>query len=875
MSEPAPAGDCVVSAVRGGARATRTTHRRLEAVSEGLWTLPVPSDGADVDDMDVVSGARLLRRLYAGVVLAAVAAHGLNAMLGHRGQLHSLLATPLFVAVGVVAGLSCAARSWRTPTERVPWALLTLGMASYTLGSALYFTGGAFVAGDFPSIADVLWLSLFAAAVVTTVLLGKARLGALTVEAWLDGAIVGVAATAVASTVLVPWIVDHARDRSAAMGQLTYPLVELALLGFLLASVSLRGWQPSPTQWCLLGALVTFLVVDATYAHEVGKGTYVPGTLLDTGWPLALGLVGLSARQEPTHRPALVHTRLVLSVPTVAMLGMTALLLLPDDGQWIGAALAALAMVIASARLLYTTQQTRFAEAEAREHALHDQLTGLPNRALLEDRLTHMFSRRVSDDRPAAALFIDVDNFKLINDGLGHASGDYVLQILAHRISEAVRTGDTVARISGDEFVVVCEDLHERDEAMAIARRILDGAAEPIDIDSASTTVTITVSVGVAFTPVASPEELVQRADEGMYAAKQHGRACIEVFRSDRDRRQDELRLINDLRTALSVDDDQLSVHYQPIVHLASRKPVAAEALLRWYHPTLSCISPAEFIPLAERTGVIRDLDRWMLTRVCEQISAWDAARTLPPTFLFSENVSIHDLATPDFVEFLQTLTATTGVNPRRLIVEVTETAIADDIPHIHEALAALHDAGIAIALDDFGTGFSSLSHLKRFSVDSVKIDRTFVDGITEHGNDEAIVASVINLARQIERKTVAEGIETADQLHELRELGCGYGQGFLFSRPVNAGDFPTVVRDLQAAAEQMNPPLRRTRSSSFSIDPATRARLLQMHAAGASPQTIAMALNKAGNRAPTGTPWHRNSVARAIVATPHQTATI
>jgi diguanylate cyclase (GGDEF)-like protein len=421
--------------------------------------------------------------------------------------------------------------------------------------------------------------------------------------------------------------------------------------------------------------------------------------------------------------------------------------------------------------------------AELVRMAYHDPLTGLPNRALLLDRLDQVLARRPSDARPPAAmLLLDLDNFKLVNDSLGHQAGDALLLAVSQRLSGTVRPGDTVARLGGDEFVVMLPEVDGPHHAAALADRLARTLSQPFPL--ADREVTISVSIGAALGAPGSdrPEQLLRAADLALYRAKDNGRAGYALFDPDMETTAVErMQLESDLRQAII--RDELQVHYQPIVAVEDGKLVGWEALVRWQHPQRGMISPASFIPVAEDTGLIVPLGRWVLETACRQARAW-VELSGDATLTMSVNLSARQFQDPGLIDTILQVVAGTQLPPHCLKLEITESAVMQDAEAAERTLRQLRHLGIQLAIDDFGTGYSSLAYLKRFQVDMLKIDRSFVNGVGRTREDTAIVRGVVALAKALELRVTAEGIETPTQRAQLRLLGCEFGQGYLFGRP-------------------------------------------------------------------------------------------
>ena len=437
-------------------------------------------------------------------------------------------------------------------------------------------------------------------------------------------------------------------------------------------------------------------------------------------------------------------------------------------------------------------------EAQLVHGALHDTLTGLPNRSLLEDRLALAVQALARRDQPLGVLFIDVDRFKIVNDSLGHDAGDALLVAIAERISAAVRPGDTVARFGGDEFVVVCEELTSAGEALGLAQRIQDAVTPPIAVDGNELVVSVSTGIALTNDPGALPGSLLRDADSAMYNAKRSGRARSVVFVDEmRDEVTGRLETETQLRRALM--EGQLRVHYQPILTLGgtSSEVDAVEALVRWQHPTRGLVPPAEFVTIAEETGLIVPLGEWVLEEACRQVVAWDAQGI---RLSVSVNVSGVQITQPDVVSRVAAVLDRTGVEPSRVALEMTESVLMRDAEETLSVLRALKDLGVRLHVDDFGTGYSSLSYLKRFPVDAVKVDRSFVDGLANDPEDIAIVGAIISLAHSLGIAVIAEGVETEAQLEALQAMGCELAQGFMFSRAVPAEEVARTLLDIPAA---------------------------------------------------------------------------
>jgi diguanylate cyclase (GGDEF)-like protein len=442
--------------------------------------------------------------------------------------------------------------------------------------------------------------------------------------------------------------------------------------------------------------------------------------------------------------------------------------------------------------------------------AQHDSLTDLPNRVLMNDRLSEAITLSKRHHRQLAVLFVDLDRFKRINDSLGHVIGDRVLQAVARRLSTCVRTSDTVSRQGGDEFVILLWEERNAQDAAVTAEKILHALREPLDIDEH--VLNITASIGIVTYPDdgADAETLLRNADFAMYHAKDCGRNSYQFFKPDMNRRAMERQAIED-SLRLAVERQELLLHYQPTVDLGTGAIIGVEALVRWQHPKLGLVPPGQFIPISEECGLIVPVGRWVLHEACRQARAWQMAGLAP--VCIAVNISSVELQTPHFAAGVRAVLTETGLDPRHLELELTETFLMQDSKSTAEVLKELKDIGVSIALDDFGTGYSSLSYLKRFPIDALKIDRSFVYDITTDADDASIVTAVIGMGKNLHMRIVAEGVETREQLEFLQEHGCPQGQGFYFSRPLPAEQFGELLTSSAPALAAVR--LTRNNSSS------------------------------------------------------------
>ncbi|MBV9255127.1 MAG: EAL domain-containing protein [Actinobacteria bacterium] len=437
----------------------------------------------------------------------------------------------------------------------------------------------------------------------------------------------------------------------------------------------------------------------------------------------------------------------------------------------------------AVANVLGSVIERRRTDDQLAHQALHDPLTGLPNRGLLIDRLEQALARRARTGGGLAVLFLDVDRFKLVNDGLGHGAGDELLKAVAARLLHVVRPSDTVARFGGDEFVVVCEEATDEPTAVSLANRICESLSDRIEVGSRRMQVTVSVGIALAEPGRTDPEAVLRDADAAMYRAKERGRARVELFDSSlRERVMERLDAEAALRQA--IDGEELRLVFQPEVSLADGTVVGVESLLRWQHPEKGLLGPGAFLPMAEETGLIVQMGTWALEEACRHATEWRGNNLDAPPFVVWVNLSARQLCEPGLSDRVREILERTGADPTMLGIEITESVLMEDIDAVGAALTALEALGLKLAIDDFGTGFSSLSYLKQFPVHMLKVDQSFVAGLGQDDGDSAIVRAVIELAHSLGLTCVAEGVETAQQMSALRRLGCDSAQGYYFDRP-------------------------------------------------------------------------------------------
>jgi len=478
----------------------------------------------------------------------------------------------------------------------------------------------------------------------------------------------------------------------------------------------------------------------------------------------------------------------------------SAAIVLRDSAAQLGASSEALSQALSILQLslefslvrmskCFDTERQRTDEELARREeelsflATHDALTGLPNRTLILDRVEQMLARCARSQAPVAALFIDIDNFKTVNDTLGHAAGDQLLRAVAARLDGVVRGSDALGRLGGDEFVVICEDPSLDAGPELIAERLLEALKPSFKLGAGEETrVTVNASIGIALGGRTSAEELLREADIAMYRAKWDGKNCYAVFEvAMQDSIEKRAELEMDLSRA--IERNEFFLAYQPTIALSDMSTTGVEALIRWNHPVRGVVQPDDFIPLAEETGLITEIGKWVLSQACTQGAAWRAAGY---AIRMAVNVSGRQLDSDELLADIEGALSSSGLEPEALTIEITETTLMRNVEETAGRLAAVKQLGVRIAIDDFGTGYSSLAHLQRFPVDALKIDRSFIAGLSENKEGETLIHTLVQLGKALSIETLAEGIEQQQQLSKLRHEDCDSGQGFLFARPLD-----------------------------------------------------------------------------------------
>jgi diguanylate cyclase (GGDEF)-like protein len=685
----------------------------------------------------------------------------------------------------------CAWRAVSDRRQRLAWAAIALGLGLFTVGAVLWTTTVQFWNPvPYPSISDVFFLAFYPVAYTGVGLLVRASAPKGSWTIWLDGLIAALGVAALESVLVIAHISHGSRGSFATIAtNLAYPIGDLVLVMMLVAVFVMRGWRPG-APWLALGAgFGIFAIADTVYVLRVTAGTYVTGTPLDSLWLIGTFLVSIAAWQRgDIRRRNLAGQRQPVVVPALFLLSSLGIVAI--NGVWVnllplGVVLAVLTLLVAVARLGRAYQQLRIL-ADSRREARTDELTGLANRRLFYETLLGCIEEG-SRSAGVAVLMVDLDQFKEINDSLGHQAGDEVLRQLAPRLSQVVGMGGTLARLGGDEFGVILAPLASVAEATGLADRIADAVGLPMPV--AGMSLRIEASIGIAVCPEhgTTAEVLLRKADVAMYEAKRNHHSW-ELYASDRDiHTRQRFELLADLPGALT--RGELVVHYQPKLNLATGTVPGVEALVRWQHPVYGLLSPDRFIGLAEHAGLIDALTMTILDLALTQQAQWSREGL---DLNMAVNVSATSLRDEGLPGKIAEQLLRHGVPPSRLTIEITESSLMADPGLAIRLLGRLRELGVLISVDDYGTGFASLTYLRELPVDELKLDRSFLVGVPGDARALSIVRSTIELAHALGLRIVTEGVETQEALDLVTALGCDAAQGYFIGRPAPA-DRPAV----------------------------------------------------------------------------------
>jgi diguanylate cyclase (GGDEF)-like protein len=719
----------------------------------------------------------------------------------------------LTIAASSMYATACAVLAARSAHggARTAWTMLSIALASGTIGNLIWAISAIMLGvNNFPSSPGLWYLAftLLTAAALTFFPAGPLRGSRL--RSVLDGI------TVTLCVFLLMWIGalrdvydTYAAARHIPVFGVLLPLGDLTVLATALLVTGRAEPRYRLELWLLTTAIALLNVTDTGYGKLIATGRFHPGSLLDLGWfaaSIAFALAAQVSLRSPSPRqPESVasNTSIVLPYVPLLLIGTIGPAIAAPD---IEAVIVPLLMTAVVSRQVVAAFENRRLLAAAAEQALRDPLTGLANRTLFHDRLTHAMMLRQRDERSIAVVSIDIDDFKLVNDSLGHPVADTVLVRVGERISACIRPGDTVARVGGDEFALLLEG--QVDHSYLVAGRVVEAFDQPFVIDGEKMLLRPSVGIAVASSdePDLAPEALMRRADMAMYAAKRSRSAGMHSFSPDMalagpdvivdratNRRAVEgaaqIRLLGELRRA--IDHAQLDLVYQPKLHLQTGRIVGWEALLRWPHPELGELRPDDFMALVRQHGLMRQVTELVVARALDDAVQWRAAGV---NTAVAVNVFAPDLKDGALPEALCGALRTRDLSPAMLTVEITEDLILIDIDRVTAVLRRLREQGIRVAIDDFGSGFSALSYLRDLPIDEVKLDRQFISSITEDARAAAVVRAVIDLTHELDVIVVAEGIEDAATANWLREHGCDIGQGYYFGAPVAASMIPQLV---------------------------------------------------------------------------------
>ena len=741
-----------------------------------------------------------------GLIAVTMVTYGVSTLVVHRppSGYNTLWDGWVQNIAGALPVIPLVLRARRSRELRSAWLAMAAGVMLYTLADLVYTYHDANLKPiPSPAPSDAFFLSCNVAFIVGFALLTQSSFGRVHASVRLDGAIAGLAIAAVAGVVWFEPVLHLSGRPFQAAVDLAYPVCALVLIVLLVAGLAPHHYRPNWTTVLLMTGVAWSVAGSVIFLNESATGTYVAGTLLGETWLMSFFFIGLAAsvgdrRRSRGARASVSSTAGIAVVPVV--FGVLSLGVLATSIYWhdssvvVILAIAALGLVIC--RMAMSLREVRQSTANYQD-ARTDYLTGLPNRRAFLERLESTFFSAPGTAGHTGVLLVDLDGFKEVNDALGHTAGDELLCVVAKRFEHRLGGRGVLARIGGDEYACACPVNGEGD-LVAIARELAQTLSDPCVLDGMS--VRVGASIGVALSrPGARPNgELLRCADVAMYDAKRT-QSGVVAYRSEVDpHSRERLALIDALRDA--VRSRAFVLYYQPTVDMHADTISGVEALVRWQHPTLGLLFPDSFIPLAEQNGLMPQLTRAVLDLAVGEAARLDRAGH---RLRMSVNISRYDLVDEDLAAYVDTVLALHGFPPDRLTLEVTESALGGDPERAERCVLQLRARGLRVSIDDFGVGYSSMSQLLGLAVDELKIDKSFVLGLTSDPRAEAIVRSTIELARALSLTLVAEGIETEEVLRSLQSLGADIGQGYLIARPLTSEQLdeylakPSEVRQL------------------------------------------------------------------------------
>jgi len=716
----------------------------------------------------------------------------------------------LYNGVGALSIAMLLIGVWRNrSTPRAPWLWFAGGLSSFLVADIIYYVlelqhpEGP----PFPNIADAFYLGMYPLMIIGLTKMVQHSSPGGDKATFIDAAVVGTAMFGINWVLFVDDVFRPGDGLSSALVvSLAYPVMDVALLAVaarLIVSVHLKH----PPFAFIVTAIASLAVADTAYQIKLGQGTFQTGQFPDAFWLafyvfFALAALHPASRRAPV-RPApgrLTGTQLVLMFVATLSVPLVDLAYGTQEDRVVTITASALLFMLILVRV-FTLMKTVEAGRDQLSHdAEHDALTGLANRVRFSNQTEQAVALTGAEERAAernvscAVLFIDLDDFKTINDSLGHEAGDRMLAEVSERLVACAGAAATVARFGGDEFAILLPELSDRRDAVNVARAVLESLGDPIDLGTRVVRANASIGIALSTEDIGDVQSLLRNADVAMYLAKSRGKGRFEFFEAEmHDEAVERLDLKADLARAL--DEGQFLLDFQPIFDLDTGKVALVEALLRWRHPTRGLIQPDRFVPLAEENGMIVEIGEWVLRQACVQAAEWQSIPGHEHVGV-TVNLSMRQIQDDSLVNRLTHALKDSGLPARHLVLELTESMLAVDPALSAEVLQQLKTIGVKLAIDDFGTGYSSLSYLRAFPVDSIKIDRSFIGEMHHSSTSNALIDAVVNLAEALGAYTVAEGIEHEDQAERLVELGCGHGQGFYFCRPISGPALTALLRD-------------------------------------------------------------------------------